>query len=58
MALDGIVTLVDAKHIWQHIDDSDEAKERSGFRGCDPDSTNSIWCPPAKWTGSKPGSAP
>ena len=24
MALDGIVTLVDAKHIWQHIDDSKE----------------------------------
>ena len=29
--LDGIVTLVDAKHIWQHIDDSDEAKEQVAF---------------------------
>ncbi len=31
MALDGIVTLVDAKHIWQHVDDSDEAKEQVAF---------------------------
>lgn len=31
MALDGIVTLVDTKHIWQHIDDSDEAKEQIAF---------------------------
>ena len=31
MSLDGIVTLVDAKHIWQHIDDSDEAKEQVAF---------------------------
>ena len=31
MALDGIVTLIDAKHIWQHIDDSDEAKEQVAF---------------------------
>jgi G3E family GTPase len=31
MALDGIVTLVDAKHIWLHIDDSDEAKEQVAF---------------------------
>jgi G3E family GTPase len=31
MALDGIVTLVDAKHIWEHIDDSDEAKEQVAF---------------------------
>lgn len=31
MKLDGIVTLVDAKHIWQHIDDSDEAKEQVAF---------------------------
>lgn len=31
MALDGIVTLVDTKHIWQHIDDSDEAKEQVAF---------------------------
>ena len=29
--LDGIVTLVDAKHIWEHIDDSDEAKEQVAF---------------------------
>jgi G3E family GTPase len=31
ISLDGIVTLVDAKHIWQHIDDSDEAKEQVAF---------------------------
>ncbi|MBL8211842.1 MAG: GTP-binding protein [Bryobacterales bacterium] len=31
LALDGIVTLVDTKHIWQHIDDSDEAKEQVAF---------------------------
>jgi G3E family GTPase len=31
MALDGIVTLVDTKHIWQHIDDSSEAKEQVAF---------------------------
>jgi len=31
MALDGIVTLVDTKHIWQHIDDSDEAREQVAF---------------------------
>ena len=31
MALDGIVTVVDAKHIWQHIDESDEAKEQVAF---------------------------
>jgi len=31
MALDAIVTLVDAKHIWQHIDDSSEAKEQVAF---------------------------
>jgi G3E family GTPase len=31
MKLDGIVTVVDAKHIWQHIDDSDEAKEQVAF---------------------------
>ncbi len=36
LALDGIVTLVDAKHIWQHIDDSDEAKEQVAFAGTDP----------------------
>ena len=29
--LDAIVTLVDAKHIWEHIDDSDEAKEQVAF---------------------------
>jgi len=29
--LDAIVTLVDAKHIWKHIDDSDEAKEQVAF---------------------------
>lgn len=31
MALDGIVTLVDTKHIWQHLDDSEEAKEQIAF---------------------------
>jgi G3E family GTPase len=31
VALDGIVTLVDAKHIWEHIDDSGEAKEQIAF---------------------------
>ena len=29
--LDAIVTLVDAKHIWEHIDDSDEAREQVAF---------------------------
>jgi G3E family GTPase len=28
-ALDGIVTLVDAKHVSLHLDDSDEARSRS-----------------------------
>lgn len=31
MQLDGIVTVVDAKHIWQHLGDSDEAKEQIAF---------------------------
>ena len=31
ISLDGIVTLVDARHIWEHIDDSDEAKEQIAF---------------------------
>jgi G3E family GTPase len=30
-ALDGIVTLVDAKHIVQHLDDSEEAREQLAF---------------------------
>ncbi|HEV8073102.1 MAG TPA: GTP-binding protein [Opitutaceae bacterium] len=29
--LDSIVTVVDAKHIWQHLDDSPEAKKQIGF---------------------------
>jgi G3E family GTPase len=29
--LDGIVTLVDAKHIWEHIDDANEAREQIAF---------------------------
>jgi G3E family GTPase len=29
--LDGIVTVVDAKHIWEHIDTSQEAKEQIAF---------------------------
>jgi G3E family GTPase len=31
LMLDAIVTVVDAKHIWEHIDDSDEAKEQVAF---------------------------
>ena len=31
LALDGIVTVVDAKHIWLHIDDAEEAKEQIAF---------------------------
>ena len=31
LQLDGIVTVIDAKHIWQHIDSSDEAKEQIAF---------------------------
>ena len=31
LTLDGIVTLVDAKHIWQHIDEAAEAKEQIAF---------------------------
>jgi G3E family GTPase len=31
LKLDAIVTVVDAKHIWEHIDDSDEAQEQIAF---------------------------
>jgi G3E family GTPase len=31
MSLDGVVTLVDAKHVLLHIDDSDEVKEQIAF---------------------------
>jgi G3E family GTPase len=31
LRLDGIVTLVDALHVWQHIDDSEEVKEQIAF---------------------------
>jgi len=31
LVLDGIVTLVDAKHVWEHIDDSDEVREQIAF---------------------------
>lgn len=31
LSLDGIVTLVDAKHVWEHFDDSDEVKEQIAF---------------------------
>jgi G3E family GTPase len=31
LRLDAIVTLVDAKHVWQHLDDSDEVKEQIAF---------------------------
>ena len=31
LKLDGIVTLVDARHVWEHIDSSDEVKEQIAF---------------------------
>lgn len=31
LQLDAIVTVVDAKHIWEHIDDSEEAQEQIAF---------------------------
>lgn len=31
LELDAVVTLVDACHVWQHIDDSDEVKEQIAF---------------------------
>ncbi len=31
LRMDGIVTIVDARHIWEHIDDADEAKEQIMF---------------------------
>ncbi|GAB4166637.1 MAG: GTP-binding protein [Terrimicrobiaceae bacterium] len=31
LAVNAVVTLVDTKHIWQHIDDSDEAREQVAF---------------------------
>jgi G3E family GTPase len=31
LSLDAIVTLVDAKHVWEHIDTSDECKEQIAF---------------------------
>jgi len=31
LQLDSVTTLVDTKHIWQHIDDSDEAREQIAF---------------------------
>jgi G3E family GTPase len=31
LALDAVVTVVDAKHVWQHLDDSDECKEQIAF---------------------------
>lgn len=31
LRVDGIVTLVDARHIWQHLDDSAEAQEQIAF---------------------------
>ncbi len=31
LKLDAVVTLVDAKHIWQHLDDSEEAREQIAF---------------------------
>lgn len=31
LALDGIVTVVDSKHIWEHLDSSPEAKEQIAF---------------------------
>ena len=31
LSLDGIVTLVDTKHVWEHLDESDEVKEQIAF---------------------------
>ena len=31
LKLDGIVTLIDAKHVWEHIDESSECKEQIAF---------------------------
>jgi G3E family GTPase len=31
LKLDGIVTIIDAKHVWEHIDTSDEVKEQIAF---------------------------
>src|SRR5260370_1695747 len=31
LKLDGIVTVIDAKHVWEHIDTSDEVKEQIAF---------------------------
>jgi len=31
LVVDAVVTLVDAKHVWEHIDDSDEVKEQIAF---------------------------
>jgi len=31
LALDAIVTVVDAKHVWDHLDDQDEVKEQIAF---------------------------
>jgi G3E family GTPase len=31
LQLDAIVTVVDAKHVWQHIEDTDEVKEQIAF---------------------------
>jgi G3E family GTPase len=31
LVINAVVTLVDAKHIWQHIDEADEAKEQIAF---------------------------
>ena len=31
LVINAVVTLVDAKHIWEHIDDADEAKEQIAF---------------------------
>jgi len=31
LALDAIVTVVDAKHVWEHIDEQDEVKEQIAF---------------------------
>ncbi len=31
LRLDGIVTMVDAKHVWEHLDDSNEVREQIAF---------------------------
>jgi G3E family GTPase len=34
LSLDGIVTIVDAKHVWEHLDSSEEVREQIAFADC------------------------